>query len=69
MTPAHMIIDSGDGTYGVVEVDLDDPNHEELQNYQHDDVLGSYDTVTDAALGFTFGVNGFKVHPELQGKV
>lgn len=64
-----MIIDSGDGTYGVVEVDLDDPNHEDMQRYQHDDVVGSYPTVTEAALGEIFGEYGFKVHPELQGRV
>jgi hypothetical protein len=64
-----MIIDAGDGTYGIVEVDLDDPNHEEMQQYQHDDVEGSYGNVTAAALGYAFGEHGFKVHPDLQGRV
>lgn len=66
--PAHMIIDAGDGTYGVVEVDLDDPGHEDLTKYVYDDVEGSYATVTEAALTHTFGPNGFKAHPDLEGE-
>lgn len=68
MTTAHMIIDAGDGTYGIVEIDLDDPNHESLDQYAQDDVLGSYASVTEAALSYVYGPNGFKVHPDLQGR-
>lgn len=65
MTEAHMIVPVG-ALYGVVPVDLDEPGHED---YELDDVEGSYKTVTEAALGYTFTSNGFKVHPSIAGHV
>jgi len=52
--------------YGVVPVDLDDAGHED---YDLDDVEGSYKTVTEAALSYQFTSNGFKVHPSIAGHV
>jgi len=63
-----MIIDRSNGTYGVVSIDLDDANHEN-QAYDYEDIHGAYTTITEAALSYTFGQYGFKVHPDLAGKV
>lgn len=66
MTEAHMIVPVG-ALYGVVPVDLDDAGHED--NYAPEDVEGVYTTVTEAALGYQFTSNGFKVHPSIAGHV
>jgi hypothetical protein len=65
---AHMIIQRSDGTYGVVVVDLEDPHHEK-KTYDDEEILGVYETITEAALEHIFGENGFKVHPSLTGRV